>query len=420
MAGASSPTAGDVFPYVLGDLVVILAAAHLVGHAFVRLRQPRVAGEIIAGILVGPTVLGGHVAALYPQPALAFLTLLGQIALVLYMFLVGLELNDAVLRGRYRQVVAIAVISAAASVAAGLSFGMLLDDSLWKPAGVSSVAFSIFLGASLTATAFPVTARILQERGLLNSRLGTIGVGASAAITVLTFLVIAAAVAAAEGAPVAKEVSLKALLVAALAAFTFLVVRPLLERVLQGRPSDKPPGSGVVALLLVGALASGLAMDRILGAGLLGGFLFGAAVPAGRELARGLISRLEGAVIIFLIPVFLAVSGLRTDLTLITGGLVDWIWIFLVAMLAGYLVLGYVAGRAAGLAGEEAAGLGTLLNCRGLLILVVGLIGLDAGLITPAMHGVFALVAVTTTLMTGPLLSRCTRATAAPGSAAAG
>jgi Kef-type K+ transport system membrane component KefB len=410
----------DVVAYVLADLAIILVAARLVGWIFVRLGQPRVVGEIIAGILIGPTLLGGHLASpptptapavdgaglvnqIYPLQAFSFLNLVGQVALVFYMFLVGLELDQRLLKGRGLQIVAMAVSVVAVPVALGFLVGTYFDSEVWKPGGVSSTTFFLFLGAGLSVTAFPVMARILQEKGLMATEMGAVGVGAAAVVTVLMFLVIAAAAASAKQAGIVTNVGIRLALVVGLILVLLLVVRPIMGLIV-GRWEPGKPVGGILAVLLIGALATGLAADRIIGVGLVGGFLFGAAVPARFELVEQVIARLEDAVVLFFLPVFLAVSGLRTDLKTLGLDLVPGLLIFLALMIVGKWGVGYVSGRLVGLKGNQANTIGVLLNCRGLLILVVALIGLQLGVITQAMQGVFVIGAIVTTLMTGPLV----------------
>ena len=408
----------DVIAYVLVDLAIILLAARLVGELFVRFRQPRIVGEIVAGILIGPTVLGGNLAGqapgkppvegaglvgdLYPFQAFGFLNLIGQVGLVFFMFLVGLELDQRLLKGRGRQIMIMALAAVLVPIALGFLAGNLLDSATWKPEGISTTTFSLFLGAGLSVTAFPVMARILQEKGLLASEMGAVGVGAAAVVTVLMFLAIAAASASAEGSGVANDVGIKLLLTLALIA-GLLVLRPLMGYALRAIDQDAHL-STIIAVMLAGALATGLAADRIGINALVGGFLFGAAVPASQELAETVIARLQDAVVVFFLPVFLAVSGLRTDFRLLDFDLIPGLLLFLALMIVGKWGVGYLTGRAVGLRDAQAHTLGVLLNCRGLLILVVGLIGLQLEVITPGMQAVFVVGAIVTTLMTGPLV----------------
>lgn len=406
----------EVFAFVLGDLALILLVAKVIGEVFVRLRQPRVVGEIIAGILIGPTVLGGRLATatvageglvnqIYPLPAASFLTLVGQIGLVLYMFLVGLELDQHLLKGRGRQIAIVALAAVLIPVALGFLVGAVLTGPTWQPADVDYVTVSLFLGAGLSVTAFPVMARILQEKGLIATAMGAVGIGAAAAVTVLMFLAIAAATASARGAGIVEEVGLKVLLTAAFLVALAIIGRVVLSFLTRGYREGQPVDQ-YLAVLLPLALAAGLAADRIGINALVGGFLFGLSVPARPGLALAIINRMQSPVVLFFLPVFLAVSGLRTDLKALTPDLIPGALLFLVLMVAGKWGVGYLAARAVGMTNNQGHILGVLLNCRGLLILVVALIGLQLGVLTPAMQAVFVVGAIVTTLMTGPLVDR--------------
>ena len=410
----------EVLAYVLADLALILIAARLVGELFVRLKQPRVVGEIVAGILIGPTVIGGTLAKaatpatppvagsglvdeIFPLAAFGFLNLIGQVALVFYMFLVGLELDQRLLKGRGMQIFAVAVAVVAIPVVLGFLVAGYYDSDVWRNPAINSTTLALFLGAGLSVTAFPVMARILQEKGLMRSQMGAVGVGAAAVVTVLMFLVISAAAASKEGVGEIPGVGIRLLLVLALVAVLLIVVRPLMGLVLRNwRPGE--PFAGAIAIMIIGALATSLATQLIIEVPLVGAFLFGAAIPAKEGLADAVIERLEDAVVLFFLPIFLAVSGLRTDLKLLGVDLLPGLLLFLVLMVAGKWLVGYLTGRAVGLKGHEANTLGVLMNCRGLLILVVGLIGLQLEVITPAMQAVFVVGAIVTTLMTGPLV----------------
>lgn len=417
--------APDVLAYVLLDLTIILVVARLVGGLFVRINQPRVVGEIVAGILIGPTVIGGHLATaalpdragvegeglvdtIFPLQSFSFLSLIGLVGLVFFMFLVGIELDQRLLKGKGRQISIVAFAVTIAPVGLGFLAGAVLSGTTWKPSGVDFVTFSLLLGAALSVTAFPVMARILQEKGLIATPMGAVGVGSAAVVTVLMFLVIAAASASAEGSGIVDQVGTKVLLTVALVAGLMILGRPAMAFVTR---RYEPGGSvdGILSICLALSLAVGLAADRIGINALVGGFLFGLIVPAHRGLGEAMIQRMESPVVLFFLPVFLAVSGLRTDLRLITFDLLPGLLLFVVLMVVGKWGVGYMAGRSVGLRGPEAHTIGVLLNCRGLLILVVGLIGLQLEVITAATQGVFVVGAVVTTLMTGPLVDRFVR-----------
>ncbi|MBA2555906.1 MAG: cation:proton antiporter [Chloroflexi bacterium] len=409
----------DALFYVLLDVAIILLAAQIVGRLFAAVGQPRVVGEIIAGILLGPTLLGGSLGALatpsapavegtgivgvlFPPPAASFLNLTGQIGLIFYMFLVGMQLDQSLLKGRGRQIMLVALAVVAVPLAMGFLVGALLTGPTWIPEGVNPVAFSLLVGAAISVTAFPVMARILEEKGMISTSLGATGVGAAAVVTVLMFLAIAAANASARNAGIIDQVGLRFVLTIVLIGVLFVAVRPVLERVTSGVDAEGKGLTTTLGILLALALAVGLLADRIGISALVGGFLFGLVVP--KRLAGASIRRMETAVTLFFLPIFLAFSGLRTDLKLLTPDLFLGLFLVLALMIIGKWAVGYLAGRATGLPSYQAHVLGVLLNCRGLLILVVALQGLQLGVITPQMQAVFVIGAIVTTVMTGPLV----------------
>jgi Kef-type K+ transport system membrane component KefB len=415
----------EVVAFVLLDLALIVALARTVGTLAVKLSQPRVIGEIVAGLVLGPTVIGGTLASgpddpgsglvdkLFPIEAFEFLNLIAALALVLFMFVVGLEVEQRFFRGRGRQIFVLGLAVTVAPFLIGFGVAAVLDEpNVWRVLtnrngeDVPFVTHALFIGAGLAVTAFPVLARILQERGMLSTEVGAVAIGAAAVSLPLMFVVIASAFATGPyGVP--ESAAVKLLLALALAAVLLLLVRPALRWVLERRyEPGSEPGADVFALLLVGAFLSGAAADRIGVQALTGGFLFGLAVPHIPGLAQGLIVRLEDLVVIVLIPVLLTVAGLQTNLRDFSLGDVGGLAVFLGAMLVSKWAVGAFAGRAVGLTWRESNAVGVLMNCRGLEILIVGLIGLQAGVLTEQMMAVFVLGAIVTTLMTGPLFDR--------------
>jgi Kef-type K+ transport system membrane component KefB len=415
----------EVIAYVLFDLGLIVAAARLVGWVFVRMHQPRVIGEIVAGILLGPTLLGGSVASgpdepgsglvneLFPFEAFEFLNLIATLALVLFMFLVGLEVEQRFFRGRGRQIVTLALAVTIVPFLIGFGVASLLDEpNVWRVlttrdgGDVPFVTHALFIGAGLAVTAFPVMARILQERDMLSSEMGAVAIGAAAISLPLMFIIIASAFATGpHGVP--ESAGVKLLLAGVLAAFLIVVVRPALRWVLARRYSGGGAlDASLFALLLVGTFLSAAAADRIGVQALTGGFLFGAAVPQVPGLAQAVAARLEDLVVIVLIPVLLTVAGLHTDLRAFALADVGGLLLFLGAMIVAKWGVSAFTGPAVSLSWRESNALGVLMNCRGLEILIVGLIGLQAGVLTEQMMAVFVLGAIVTTLMTGPLFDR--------------
>jgi hypothetical protein len=261
------------------------------------------------------------------------------------------------------------------------------------------------LGAAIAVTAFPVMARILQEKRQIATPMGAIGVGAAAVVTPLMFLVLAGAAASAKGQGAPNAIGERLLLAVALAAGAFFVLRPFLKRVvLKDYDPNKPLSGEILALLLVLALLGGLAGDRIGIHALNGAFIVGAAVPQIEGLGKAVIDRMGEFVVVFMIPIFLAVAGLQTDFTVLTTDLIPGILVFLAFMIAGKWFVGAGVAKLTGLNWKEANTIGVLMNCRGLMLLVVAIVAGTFGGITPEMRVIFALGAIVTTMMTGPLV----------------
>lgn len=424
-----------VLAFVLLDLAIILLAARLVGGLFKRMGQPRVVGEIVAGVLLGPTLLGPKLFAwtgswdylqcdvsltgpgtppsaaesitwcLFPQQARGVLGILGQLALVFFMFLVGLELDFDLLKGRTKGILMVAIGAVAVPIGLAFLVGPVLYDEKWvgnvDGALASRSSFTLFLAAMLAVTAFPVMARILQEKGLTQTTMGSVGVAAAAVVTVLMFLAVAvAAGVASDQGP--SSLAMKFVVTAVYIAVLFLVVRPALVP-LGRRFEAHGLTPDVFALVLVVLLASAYAAHKIGINVIVGGFLAGAILPARVALFRDLAARLSDFTAIFLLPVFLAFSGLNTDFTTLGASFVVGILVFLVAGVVGKWLGSAVFARAGGLSWAEGNVIGILMNCRGLLVLVVALIGFQLGIISPQLQVGGVVMALVTTAMTGPL-----------------
>jgi Kef-type K+ transport system membrane component KefB len=427
-------TEAEVVAFVLFDLALIVALARCVGWVFVKLNQPRVIGEIVAGLILGPTILGGSVATspdeagsglvgeLFPYESFEFLNLMATLALVLFMFLVGLEVEQRFFHGRGQQIVVLGLAVTVVPFALGFGVAAVLDEpDVWRVLttrdgeDVPFVTHALFIGAGLAVTAFPVMARILQERHMLSTEMGAVAIGAAAVSLPLMFIVIASAFATGpHGVP--ESALVKLLLALALAGLLFGVGRPALRWVLDRRyrPGEEL-SADVFALLLVGVFLTGAAADRIGVQALTGGFLFGAAVPQLPGLAQAVIVRLQDLVVIVLIPVLLTVTGLQTNLRTFSLADIGGLVLFLGAMIVSKWGVSAFTGPAVGLSWRDSNAVGVLMNCRGLEILIVGLIGLQAGVLTEQMMAVFVLGAIITTLMTGPLFDRFAPQAAPPG-----
>jgi Kef-type K+ transport system membrane component KefB len=421
-----------LFGLVLFDLTVILVLTRWVGTLLTRFGQPRVVGEIVAGVLLGPTVLGPAIwpqfaapaflhcilqpgipqsptSCLFPPAARAVIGELGQLGLLLFSFLTAIELDRALLRNRIGRIALVGSGSVLLPIVVVLPLKPILVTPVFKPASASTIGFMLFVGVMLAATALPVMVRMLQELGLSQSPLGCTGIAASAVATVGLFVAasIALSMAGTAGAGGA-EVVLRALgLAVGYLQLMLLMVRPLLTRMAsRPAPSRPDPGGGsqfvgVLVLLLASGLAAHLAGLTVI----VGGFLAGLILPAHTAVRCALEQRLGELTRSVLLPIFLAFSGLQTDLTALPVTAYGALALLLACAMVSKWGGGAVLARASGLSWPESNVLGILMNCPGVIVLVVALAGVQNGLITPAMQAGVVLVALIATAMTGPLLT---------------
>jgi Kef-type K+ transport system membrane component KefB len=430
---ALSPEA--VLGFVLLDIAIILVVARIMGGLMTRIGQPRVVGEIVAGVLLGPSLLGPTLLewngswsflqcdralaaapagtlpsisqCVFPPQARGILGVVGQIALVFFMFLVGLELDFERLRGKTRPILLVAVGAIATPVAVGWLIGPRLFDEKWLFPGaeIPRVGFYLFLGALLSVTAFPVMARILQEKGLTQSPMGATGIAAAAVVTVLMFLLVAVATGVSTGDGAGADLLLTFSAAGVYLAVMAGVVRPLLRRI--GRLYEEDGlTNGIFASILIGLFVSAYVAHTIGINVIVGGFMLGAVLPARAGLFRDMSARLGDLTAVVLLPIFLAFSGLNTDFTKLGRAFIPGIALLLVAAVASKWAGSAVSARLGGLSWAEGNVIGVLMNCRGLLVLVIGLIGVQQEIISPQLQVAAVVVALVTTMMTGPLFDR--------------
>jgi Kef-type K+ transport system membrane component KefB len=397
-----SAAAGDALLHVLLTLAAVLALGQVLSRLLALLWQPPVMGEMLAGILLGPSLLGSEGAEwLLPKTAAPLLGVLAQLGVILYMFLVGLDLNARLLRRHARAAVGISQAGIVVPFLLGTALALGLYPRL-APPGVPFTSFSLFLGISLSITAFPVLARILADLGLMRTELGVVALGCAAADDATGWCLLALVVGVAQaavGAGLTVAVGTLGFFVGLL-----LLVRPALRPWLR---ADLPESAlqrrlPIIYLLL---LLSALATEWIGIHAIFGAFLFGALIPHDCPLARALVRQMHGLVTILLLPAFFAFTGMRTRIDLMTGG-EDWLLcgLIVLAAVAGKFGGVLVAARVAGLHWRLAAALGALMNTRGLMELVVLNIGLDLGVLSPALFAMMVIMALATTLMTAPLV----------------
>ncbi|MCU1374293.1 MAG: sodium/hydrogen exchanger, partial [Actinomycetia bacterium] len=399
----------QVFWKLLLASVVIVVLARVVGSLFRRIGQPQVMGEIVAGIILGPSVLGAVAPSaqhhLFSADVLPFIDVLAQLGLVFFMFLIGLELDVRLIKGRGHAAAAVSHASIVLPFLSGVAVAVLIFTKLGSAEG-DFLPFALFLGASMSITAFPVLARILTERGLNKTRLGAVTITCAAIddVTAWCLLAIVVAVAAANGLGGAfLTIGLAVVFIAAM----LVVVRPLVARLATVQEEDGGLSPTVLAMVFAGLLLSSLATDRIGIHAIFGAFLFGAIMPQQSEFVGELSTKLEDFAVIFLLPLFFAYSGLRTEIGQL--GTDPALWAYC-ALIVGVAVLGKwggstLAARMVGLTWRESLGLGILMNCRGLTELVILNIGLDLGVIPPALFAMLVIMALVTTFMTTPILA---------------
>jgi len=396
---------------ILGHLLLALAAVvvvgRLLGRLLARLGQPPVVGDIVAGIALGPSLLGLVAPAVsfyvLPPPVAPYLSVVAQLGVIVYMFLVGLELNPAVMRGRVQATVVTAVASVVVPFALGAALAFYLYPRL-STAAVPFAHFALFLGIALSVTALPVLARILADRGLSATPLGAIALTCAAIGHVLAWCAPAVVVGVVQ-ARVGSALGVVALTLAFVAAM-FLAVRPVFRRIaMLARGSGVM--SDVVAVTLAAMLLAALATETIGIHAVFGAFLLGAVIPHESDLARSLERSLGDLATVLLLPAFFALTGLRTQMGLLAGAS-EWVLcgLIVLAATAGKIGGTFGAARLTGMDARDAARLGVLMNTRGLMELVVLNIGLDLGVISPTLFTMLVVMALVTTMTTAPLLGR--------------
>jgi Kef-type K+ transport system membrane component KefB len=392
---------------VLIEVLVVIGGSRLVGWAFRSIDQPLVIGEIVAGIALGPSLLGWLLpdlsAALFPPTTIPFLNVLSQIGLIFFMFLIGLELDPKYLKGNLRT----AIVTSGVSIILPFSLAGILSFFIYpilSHASVSFTAFSLFLGAAMSITAFPVLARIITENNLQNTRLGTLALTCAAVDDVTAWCLLALAIA------VTRTNSMVDALPTIIYSLLYIGGMLTLGRWLLGAISTYYDRTGKLSQLMLagiymGVVASALITEAIGIHLIFGAFLLGAAMPKNPGLVRQIAEKTEDFVLIFLLPVFFAYSGIKTQIGLLNT---PQLWLLCAAIL-GVAIVGkyfgtYYAARSCKIGKQEASALGWLMNTRGLTELIVLNIGLELGVISSLLFTMLVIMALVTTFMTSPLL----------------
>jgi len=391
--------------HLLLALAAVIVVGRLLGWVCRAFNEPPVIGEVIAGIALGPSLLGRlwpeAYAFLLPASIAPSLNAVAQVGIAVYMFLVGLELNLDRVRWRARATIAISN----AGIVAPFLLGLLLARYLYPRLSTSEVpfiSFALFIGTAMSITAFPVLARILADRRLTESDLGVVALTSAAVDDVSAWCLLAIVVGVTQAR--VETAWLVAVLAIGYIVFMLAIARPLAAR---AAARVRRPSAGSIAIAFVGLLLSASITQWIGIHAIFGAFLFGTIIPHESVLSSTLVARLKGPVTIFLLPAFFAFAGMRTRVDLLSSQS-DWLICGLIVVVASAGKIGgcYAAARITGMNLRESAGLAVLMNTRGLMELIVLNIGLDLGVISPVLFTMLVLMALVTTIATVPLVDR--------------
>jgi Kef-type K+ transport system membrane component KefB len=398
----------DPLGILLAQIITIILVARVFGWIFKRIGQPTVIGEIIAGIVLGPSLLGIYFPAfshlLFPLESLGNLKFLSQIGLILFMFVIGMELDLKALKNKANEAVVISHASIVIPFALGIGLSYFVYDR-FAPEGVKFLAFSLFMGIAMSITAFPVLARIVQERGINRTRLGAIVITCAAADDITAWCILAVVIAIVKAGSFVS--SLYVIMLAMLyVGIMLFIVKPFLKRIgdLYGAKDSlvKP----VVAIFFLVLIVSSYATEVIGIHALFGAFMTGVIMPDISKFRTIFIEKVEDVSVILLLPLFFVFTGLKTEIGLIND---PYLW-----KVTGFIILVAVVGKflgsalAAKFVGQnwrDSLTIGALMNTRGLMELIVLNIGLELKVLTPAVFTMMVIMALVTTFMTGPALN---------------
>ncbi len=398
---------GHPLAMLLAQIIIIILVARLFGWICLKIGQPSVIGEILAGVALGPSLVGlyfpGFSDTLFPLESLGNLQFLSQIGLILFMFVVGMELDLKVLKNRAKDAVVVSHASIVVPFALGMILAYFIYDS-FAPEGVQFSSFGLFLGIAMSITAFPVLARIVQERGIHKSKLGTMVITCAAADDITAWCILAAVIAIVKAGSFVSALYIIAL--AILYVFLMIkVIRPFLKRIGDLHTSRENLSKPIVAIFFLVLLGSAYATEVIGIHALFGAFMAGAIMPENVKFRNIFIEKVEDVALVLLLPLFFVFTGLRTQIGLLND---PYLWkvtglIILVAVV-GKFVGSALAAKFIGQNWKDSLTIGALMNTRGLMELVVLNIGYDLGVLTPEIFAMMVIMALVTTFMTGPSL----------------
>jgi len=381
--------------------------ARLFGWVCKKIGQPSVIGEIIAGIILGPSLMGTYFphfsTTFFPVQSLGNLQFLSQIGLILFMFVIGMDLDFKALKNKANEAVVISHASIVVPFALGMGLAYFIYRS-FAPEGVNFLSFALFLGIAMSITAFPVLARIVQERGIHKTRLGTIVITCAAADDITAWCILAAVIAIVKAGSFVS--SLYVIGMAVVYVLLMLkVVRPFLRRVGDLYNSKENMSKPVVAIFFLTLIISAYATEVIGIHALFGAFMAGAVMPENAKFRNIFIEKIEDVALVLLLPLFFVFTGLRTQIGLLND---PYLWkicgLIIVVAIAGKFFGSTIAAKIIGQSWKDSLTIGALMNTRGLMELIVLNIGFDLGILKPEIFTMMVIMALVTTFMTGPAL----------------
>jgi Kef-type K+ transport system membrane component KefB len=392
---------------LLAQIITIIFVARFFGWIFRKIGQPSVIGEILAGIVLGPSLVGlyfpEYSAMLFPKQSLGNLQFLSQIGLILFMFVIGMELDLKVLKNKAQEAIVISHASIIFPFTLGIGLAFFIYQE-FAPVGVQFTSFALFIGIAMSITAFPVLARIVQERGIHKTRLGTIVITCAAADDITAWCLLAAVIAIVKAGSFVSSLYIIAM-AATYVILMIKVVRPFLKRIGDLNSNKESLSKPIVAIFFLTLIISSYATEVIGIHALFGAFMAGAIMPENAKFRTIFIEKVEDVALVLLLPLFFVFTGLRTEIGLLN----DWyLWkvtalIILVAVIGKFLGSA-LAARFVGQSWKDSWTIGALMNTRGLMELVVLNIGYDLGVLTPEIFAMMVIMALVTTFMTGPAL----------------
>ena len=400
----------DIAARVFLSIAIIIVVARIFGRLAQKVRQPAVVGEIVAGIMLGPSFLGlineDLPTKLFPLEVRPFLGIIAQVGLIIFMFIVGLELDMGLIRGKGR----LAAVTSLSSVVLPFTLGLAISGVLHEAYGVVDgqevewLHFALFMGAAMSVTAFPVLARILNERGMHRTRIGVLTLACAAVDDVLAWSLLAGVLAVVGAGHLAPYWVV--ILTLVYGAVMVLAIRPLLQKVVDAYQKAGRLTPDILAIILVGVMVSSYITSEIGIHAIFGAFFFGAVFPreGAHQLFHEILERLEQVTVLLLLPVFFVVTGLNVDITGLGVDGLGYLLLVLLAAVAGKFLGASLASRSQGVPARQAMALGVLMNTRGLTELVILTIGREVGVLNDAMFTIMVCMAVITTIMTEPLL----------------